>query len=145
MTREEAVKVLAVLKTTYPNSYKGLTKEDAKATASVWALQFARVPYQLVSIALQKVIATSPYPPTVADIHEKLRAMYKEAYYNLLGSNITEKERRLYEAVEQALAKDYSLFSGRTGEPSLCEMLESLNGSTALEAGKGLLEEGAKQ
>ena len=32
MTREETVKILAILKAAYPNSYKGMTKEEANAT-----------------------------------------------------------------------------------------------------------------
>ena len=41
MTREETIKVLAILKAAYPNAYKGMTREEAQGTVSVWAMQFA--------------------------------------------------------------------------------------------------------
>ena len=36
MTRDETTKVLALLKAAYPNSYKGMTKEEAMGTISIW-------------------------------------------------------------------------------------------------------------
>ena len=57
MTREEAIKVLAILKAAYPNSYRGMTKEEAHGTVAVWAAQFASMPASVVMIAINKKIS----------------------------------------------------------------------------------------
>lgn len=79
MTDKEAVQVLAILKAAYPNSYKGMTKEEAKGTATVWAVQFANIPVEVVLIAVNKLIATSPFPPAICDVKKKFGSIYYEA------------------------------------------------------------------
>lgn len=79
MTREEAIKILAVLKAAYPNFYKNMTKEEAKGTVNVWASQFVAFPYSAVSIAVQKLISTKTFPPTVSEVKERIRSLYWEA------------------------------------------------------------------
>ena len=50
MTRDETTKVLALLKAAYPNSYKGMTKEEAMGTISIWTMQFESVPVELTDL-----------------------------------------------------------------------------------------------
>ena len=79
MTYKEACKILAVLKAAYPNSYRNLTAEEAKSIASVWASQFANMPYTAVTIAVQKLISTNTFPPTISEVKSRIRSLYWEA------------------------------------------------------------------
>lgn len=103
MNRKEAIQVLAILKAAYPNQFKGMTTEEAQGTISVWSMQFASIPADIVLMALNKHISTNKYPPTVADIHEKLTAIYWEAHGKAypLGENITvpKEEQQYYERI----------------------------------------------
>lgn len=79
MTREEAVKILSVLKAAYPNSYRGMTKDEANGTIGVWAVQFCDIPYPVVSIAVNKLISTNTFPPSINEVKEKIQSLYWEA------------------------------------------------------------------
>lgn len=81
MTKQEAIKILAVLKAAYPNSYKGLTKDEANGIIGVWATQFVNIPYALVSMAINKLISTNTFPPTINEVKEKIRSLYSEAVW----------------------------------------------------------------
>lgn len=72
MTREETKAILAVLKAGYPNFYKDMTKEDAKNTVDLWATMFADEKPQIVIEAVKSLICTLKYPPTIADVKEKI-------------------------------------------------------------------------
>lgn len=97
MTREETIKLLSILKAAYPNSYKGMTKEEANGTIAVWSMQFANIPANIVLIALNKLISTSPFPPAISDVKSKLRSLYYEAVemlreheYATVGQKLTD-------------------------------------------------------
>jgi len=72
MTREETKTILAVLKAAYPNFYKNMTKEDAKNTVDLWATMFTDDSARLVTEAVKSLICTLKYPPTIADVKEKI-------------------------------------------------------------------------
>ena len=114
MTDKEAVQVLAILKAAYPNSYKGMTKDEAKATATVWAVQFADIPVQVVLIAVHKLIASSTFPPAISEVKNKLGSLYWEAQERLSANNTTKKmgyeglsenQISFYKAVQDATQK----------------------------------------
>ena len=79
MTREEAIKILSILKAAYPNSYKGMTKEEALGTVNIWATQFTDIPYFVVSIAVNKLIGTNTFPPAINEVKNKIKGVYYEA------------------------------------------------------------------
>ena len=83
MTKKETAQVLAILKAAYPASYRGMTPEEATGTASVWAMQFADMPVDVVLVALQKLVATSKFPPAISEVKETLRSMHYEARQNI--------------------------------------------------------------
>lgn len=86
MTREEAVKILAIIRAAYPNAYKDMARDEASGVISVWAMQFAHVPLDIMLMIINKVISTSKFPPTVSEVREKLRDMQWEAE-SLLGNH----------------------------------------------------------
>lgn len=79
MTRDETIKLLSILKAAYPNSYKGMTKEEANGMIAVWTVHFAKVPANVVFIAVNKIISESPFPPAISEVKTKLRGLYYEA------------------------------------------------------------------
>ncbi len=80
MTQKEATQILAILKAAYPNSYKGMTKEEAIGTVNVWATQFIDMPVSVVMLAVNKLISTNTFPPSINEVKERIRGLYFEAW-----------------------------------------------------------------
>ena len=72
MNREETKAILAILKAGYPNFYKDMTKEDATNTINLWTTMFADDPAQVVAEAVKSLMCTLKFPPTIADVKEKI-------------------------------------------------------------------------
>jgi hypothetical protein len=75
MTREETKAIMAILKAGYPNFYKGMTKEDATNAINLWATMFEKEPAQIVTEAVRALMCTLKYPPTIADVKEKIELL----------------------------------------------------------------------
>lgn len=136
MTKQEAIKILAVLKAAYPNSYKGLTKEEANGIVGIWATQFVSTPYILVSIAINKIISTNTFPPTINEVKEKIRSLYSEAVWlktlhrqGLEEDGLSDQilDERTLAQVEQIIKLTSPMRSKPLLEPSLGELLKGLN------------------
>ena len=72
MTREEAIKILTILKANYQNLYKDISKKEAEDIVALYQTMFENCDYKLVMIAVQELINTFSYPPTIADIKNKM-------------------------------------------------------------------------
>ena len=131
MNRQEAMSILAILKAAYPNRYKGMSTEDATGTASVWAMQFPNISAQLVIMAVNKCISSSPFPPAISEVKNKMLSMHWEAY------NLLEEERRdvaigmppYLSEQQRAQLESIKTQTGqyryeKTVEPSVWQMLE---------------------
>lgn len=116
MTREETKAILAVLKAGYPNFYKDMTKEDAKNTVDLWATMFADDSVRLVTEAVKSLICTLKYPPTIADVKEKIR---------LLTQPQGMSELEAWNTVRRAI----SYYDAQENYNSLPPMLQRLVGS----------------
>ena len=123
MNRKEAAQILAILKAGYPNSYRNITAEDAQGIVSLWSMQFAECSADIVYMALNKAISTCKYPPTIAEVKEKISSVHWEAY-EMINSHYSIKAlcdedfaryQRIYEETRQ-----YK-FSGEA-EPSIRNM-----------------------
>ena len=129
MTREEAIKVLAILKAAYPNSYKNMTKEEASGTATVWAMQFANIPADVVMIAINKLISTSPFPPAICDVKKRISGLYWEAWdvlrMNKEYKTLSPAQEAMYQKIFNAAESLRNWGSGV--EPSLQDMIEGAN------------------
>lgn len=101
MTRKEAIQVLAILKAAYPNSYKGMSRDEANGTVNVWATQFAKYPPMLVMIAVNKLISTNTFPPSICEVKEKIRGMYYEAWSKLREYRSYEEEAKVLERFKE--------------------------------------------
>lgn len=80
MTIEDTTMILAILKAAYPNSYKNMTKKEAMGVVSVWHMQFASIPPEIVMMALQKCISSCTFPPTISEVKKKISKIHWEAY-----------------------------------------------------------------
>ena len=127
MTTEESIKILAILASAYPGRFKA-TPSEASGTATMWAVQFATVPYDVVYLALQKAISVCiEHPPTPGMVKRKLKTLYWEAYsvLNDYGNKeLDEETKRQYKRIADITSRY------KTGilEPELKDML-SIGGS----------------
>lgn len=125
MTKAEAAKVLAILKAAYPNTFKNLSAEDASATVNVWAAQFANMPVSVVMIAVNKLISTNVFPPTITEVKERIRSLYWEAW-EMLDQNkkgLRKLDTRTLEATQTILKAVEPMRTKQRIEPSLGELL----------------------
>ena len=128
MTRDETIKMLAILKAAYPNSYKEMTKDEANGMIAVWTMQFADMPADIVLMALNKLISTSQFPPAISEVKKKISSLHWEAYdmifdkttVALLQDEEIAKYQRIYE-ITKRMKINTNL------EPTLTEMM---NGGT---------------
>ena len=138
MTREEAIQILSILKAAYPNSYKGMTKQEANGVVMVWATQFEKFPANVVLIAVNKLISTNQFPPAVSEVRKKLLDLYYESqqmlsshnqYYsdgmfNGCGTPLDDKTLKLVKEINESTAP---LRNSYSNEPSLVELLSNCN------------------
>lgn len=130
MTRDETIKVLAILKAAYPNSYRGMTKEEANGTVAVWASQFANIPVNIVMIAVNKHISTNTFPPSINEVKERIRGLYWETWemldfhhrgFKKLDDKTVAQLEKIIEIVEPMRTREKL-------EPTLGELLEGYSG-----------------
>lgn len=75
MDRKGAAAMLSIMQVAYPRFYAQQGKEQMHAAVCLWADALAVYPDEAVKIALNRVIKESPYPPTIADIVQRIEAM----------------------------------------------------------------------
>ena len=124
MTKEETTVILAAITAAYPNAYKNMSAEEARAVVTVWAIQFHEMPADIVFMAVNKAIATSKFPPTIAEVKQKISGIYWEAYGHMNENRfakLPEKEERAYRRIMEATQG--AKFSG--AEPSIDSMIGS--------------------
>lgn len=146
MTRQEAIQLLSILKAAYPNSYKGMTKDEANGTINIWATQFNNMPYNVVIIAVNKLISTNTFPPSIGEVKEKIRGLYWEAWQMLKShedategikwTNDPDEEPTYYGTrlddktlaqVKEILRVCEPMRTQRQIEPSLADLLQGYN------------------
>jgi len=77
MTTEETLKIMAVLRASYPNFYRDMKRSDAEGIVNLWAEMFAEDDYRLVAAAVKALIASDSkgFPPVIGQVKEKLRLL----------------------------------------------------------------------
>ena len=70
MTREEVLKIILVIKNTYPKTYERFTKSDFEGMADMWELIFSDYTYQQISLGIKAYLTTntSGFPPVPAQL-----------------------------------------------------------------------------
>ena len=128
MNKREAAQILAILKAAYPNSYKGMSKEEAAGTVSVWAMQFSDMPVDIVMMAVNKMISTSQFPPAISEVKQKISSIHWEAYQllsdGIRGGQLSEPDKKQLKRIKD-LTESYRHDSGL--QPSVEDMLPGIN------------------
>lgn len=70
MTKQEVVEALTLIVMSYPASFKD--ESAVQAMSEVWSRFFADDNPKLVALAIQKHIAVSKWPPSVAEVRERM-------------------------------------------------------------------------
>lgn len=136
MTKEETIKILSILKAAYPNSYKHMTKDEANGTITIWSIQFANIPAEIVMVAINKLISTSTFPPAISEVKAKIRNLYYEAYelleQNKWHKHLSAEQEAFYQKV---MAVTEPMRYSNKPEPTLYELTSG--GVSPLLLGKG--------
>lgn len=75
MTREDTVKIMAVIKVAYPGYYKDASKVDIAAAVNLWFSMLSDEPYGVVETAIKRLIAVNKWPPTISEVLEQIAAV----------------------------------------------------------------------
>ena len=78
MTFQETAKIMAVFKAAYPRYYANIDVEEARRVTTLWASMLADYSYETVSNAAKALIVSSKFPPTIAEVIEKIQLLTKE-------------------------------------------------------------------
>lgn len=75
MTRQETGKIMDILRTAYPQYYRGQSTEELRAAVSLWAEMFAGDDVAVVAAAVKTLIGTDEkgFPPHIGAVKAKLR------------------------------------------------------------------------
>ena len=79
MNKQEAVRLLALIKVAYPTAYRDMDEASKKATVNMWQMSFQDVPYGIMEQAFNHFRMVSKFPPTVAEMVEELKHIYYAA------------------------------------------------------------------
>lgn len=130
MTVEETKKILAIVKAAYPNAYKDMTKKEALGTVTVWASQFAEMPATVVLIAVNKLISTNTFPPSIKEVKESIRGLYWEAWeaVNYHERGILPLPPKKLSAMQEIVRVCEPMQSRQSLEPTLGELIDGFAG-----------------
>lgn len=79
MNKQEAIKLLALIKVAYPTAYKDMDQASKQATVNMWAGSFPDIPYPIMEQAFNHFRMVSKFPPTVAEMVEELKQIHYQA------------------------------------------------------------------
>ena len=71
--------LMGLVRINWQNAFKGLTGDEKKLAFSSWYLALQDIPAKVAALAVVKLIATSKYTPTPADVREKAVEVAREA------------------------------------------------------------------
>ena len=118
MTKQEAAKLLSLVKLSYPASYRDIDAATANATVTMWAMTFPDVPYAIMERAFDSHRLGSKYPPTVAEMAAQLRKIYYRAeetalLHRSLGNEAMVQRLRQVMACTARFERENAVLSGR--------------------------------
>ena len=79
MNKQEAIKLLALIKVAYPTAYKDMDQASKQATVNMWAGSFPDIPYPIMEQAFNHFRMVSKFPPTVAEMVDELKHIHFKA------------------------------------------------------------------
>ena len=118
MNKQEAAKLLSLIKLSYPTAYRDIDRDTANATVNMWQMSFPDMPYPIMEQAFNHYRMTHKFPPTVAEMVEELKNIYHQAVEGAL----VHKSLGNQEAVDQ-----YRLVMAYTARYQKADDLGGLN------------------
>lgn len=70
MTHDETVKLIGLLVVAYPSYDRFKDESHLRSTVALWDQMFADDDFRLVQLALEKHVATSKWPPSIAELRD---------------------------------------------------------------------------
>ena len=120
MTKDDTAVILGILKINYPSFYKDMTKKDMYNVLDLWSEMFIDDDLNLVKLAVKELIQTLKFPPTIADIKQKMYDLTnKETLPTDLWDSLKNAIRNsAYNSVEEfeKLPKECKMFVGSPGQ-----------------------------
>lgn len=128
MTKQEAAKLLSLIKLSYPTAYRDIDSQTANATVMMWASSFPEVPYPIMEQAFNHFRMVSKFPPTVAEMVDELKQIHYQAtelalIHKSLGN---EEEVRQYRAVMEVTSR-YKELDNFWGRLQSCTLIGGVN------------------
>lgn len=104
VSKQEMSQIMDILKTAYPRYYINSTKEEVINAINLWCEMFSDTDLQTLAVAVKSVIATSEYPPTIADVRKQI--------YNISNNEITAIEawKEAYDMISSGLYMTDDIF-----------------------------------
>lgn len=137
MQREDIAKVLFLLETAYPNTYKGMNKEQKTQQIDFYLEMFGEYETPIVVVALKNYIKKNQYPPTVAGLTEQIELLTKTDTDSELWNAIAKACRNgYYNSLSEfnKLPKECQLF---VGSPEALREMSQIEPSTFATVTKG--------
>lgn len=78
MERKDVIAMLAIFKAAWPGFYRNQTADEARAAVNVWSDALAEYPAEAALAASKRLIRTSTFPPSVADVCKQLDGLRDE-------------------------------------------------------------------
>lgn len=75
MNIDETKTILGIIKTAYPNFYKDMSKGELQNIVALWGEMFENDDVELVKVATKELINSFKFPPTIADIKDKMYSL----------------------------------------------------------------------
>lgn len=100
MNREEAIKLLALIKVAYPTAYKDMDNASKQATVNMWQTTFSTVPYPIMEMAFNRFRLASKFPPTVAEMVDELKGVYYRALEGAMSAKFLGSEKELNQCIQ---------------------------------------------
>jgi hypothetical protein len=101
MDKVETLKILSVIDVVYSRFSIAKDKNSKKTLANIWYKMFIDKDYSLIGYAVKVHIATSPFPPTVADINRIIDKLVYPQITELEAWNIVSRAARRCDLREQ--------------------------------------------
>lgn len=118
MTVDETKLLLGIIKAAYPAFYKDKSKSELQTVVVLWASLFKDDQQQIVEEAVKALMCTLKYPPTIADVKEKIQELTQP-------EQLTEMEA--WNLVKKAMNTSYYTESFRSLPPALQRIVGSPN------------------
>ena len=72
MTPQETKKLFAILMVSYPKFYNAEEKDKLRMTIELWVEMLGDIPFEIVQVAVKKLILESPFPPAISDVRKQI-------------------------------------------------------------------------